>query len=226
MKYRRIFYVIVVLVVVIVGVRLLTGGRKTVAESPLPTATSASATTEPPPATSAATSAPAATDPAPTGTGSPVPSVVGHRLTNALEELVGHGFANVLPVDAAGQKVPVNPENWIVLAQDPAAGVVSPPTTRVRLTVSKPEETPGTGTGGVPEVVCSGLPEATTALTEAGYSVATRDGTGRGRLVLVESNWLVTAQSEPAGSRPARGTEITVTIVKFGESTGSSGCHS
>jgi hypothetical protein len=228
-KYRRILYGVIALAVVLVGIHFLTSGKNAGAPQP--------GVTTPAPATESATGSTAEPTNEPTAeptsgptttaaAGTAVPSVVGHRLTNALQELLGDGFADVLPVDAAGQKIPVNPENWIVEAQDPAAGVVSSLTTRVRLTVSKPEETPDTGGGGVPDVVCSGLPDATTALTQAGYTVATRDGTGRGRLVLVDSNWLVIAQSAQAGSHPSRGAQITVTIVKFGEPTGASGCHS
>jgi hypothetical protein len=226
MRYRRLLYAVLVGILAYFGVTWVDDEDTEPVAAPSPASASATATTlSPTPSAEPTTEQPPTTPPT-TTSGPVVPSVVGHRLGAAITELVAEGYVNVVAVDAAGDKVPVNPENWIVRSQEPAAGTGSPVTTRVRLIVVKPSEPVGPGNGGVPEVVCTDLPTARGALAAAGYEVRTVDGTGRGRLLLVESNWLVVGQSPAAGSRPGRGTTVTVTIVKYGEPTGDSGCRS
>ncbi|HEX5497002.1 MAG TPA: hypothetical protein VFX70_20765, partial [Mycobacteriales bacterium] len=65
------------------------------------------------------------------------------------------------------------------------------------------------------------------ALQAAGFiNLGSRDGSGRGRMQIIDRNWVVTGQSARPGSRPGAGTRIVLTAVKFGEPTGKSGCQS
>jgi beta-lactam-binding protein with PASTA domain len=182
----------------------------------------------------------------PTGTGTPgasaspteagavrhVPSVAGKRLPDAVTTLIDAGFKKVEPVDASAEhRLIVNPENWVVKSQTPAGGSRADIGTRITLSVAKPSDqaggSGGTTTGTVPNVVCKDLGTAQDALRAAGFPVITStDGTGKGRTQIVDSNWVVVAQSAAAGSHPDQGGRIVLTVVKFGEPTGTSGCKS
>ena len=52
------------------------------------------------------------------------------------------------------------------------------------------------------------------------------DGGGQGRMQILDRDWVVIAQSVPAGSKPRLSQRIVLTSVKYGEPTGSSGCKS
>ena len=76
-------------------------------------------------------------------------------------------------------------------------------------------------------MVCLDLQSAQDALRAAGFYVVTpHDGTGKSRVVLVDRNWVVIVQSVRPGTSPDRLTHIVLTVVKFGEPTGDSGCPS
>lgn len=161
-----------------------------------------------------------------------VPSVVGKRLPDALTTLINAGFKKVEPIDgSASHRVVVNPENWVVTAETPAGGSRADIGTKITLTVHKPSDTAGsTGTpttGTVPNVVCKDLQTAQDTLQAAGYPLITStDGSGRGRTQIIDSNWLVIAQSAAPNTHPAQTTRIVLTVVKFGEPTAHSGCKS
>jgi beta-lactam-binding protein with PASTA domain len=161
-----------------------------------------------------------------------VPSVAGKRLPDALKTLVDAGFKKVEPVDGSpDHRVVVNPENWVVASQSPAGGSTADIGTKITLTVRKPSDaaggSTGTTTGTVPNVVCKDLQTAQDALQAAGYPVITStDGTGQGRTQIIDSNWLVIAQSAAAGTHPDQADRIILTVVKFGEPTANSGCKS
>lgn len=79
----------------------------------------------------------------------------------------------------------------------------------------------------MPRVVCLDLQAAQDALRAAGFYVLTSsDAIGQGRQQLVDRNWVVVSQSEPAGSTPDPTTRIDLGVVKFGEPTGPTGCQS
>jgi beta-lactam-binding protein with PASTA domain len=160
-----------------------------------------------------------------------VPDVVGARLADALRRLDAAGLDEIEPIDATGQdRVVLNPENWVVRAQQPAAGTRTGTGTTVTLRVAKPSDgapSPRVVAGVVPDVVCLDLQTAQDTLQQAGFSdIGSADGTGAGRQQLVDRNWVVVRQSAAAGSRPGRSTRIVLTAVKYGEPTGASGCRS
>jgi len=158
-----------------------------------------------------------------------VPAVVGDRLVDAERTLVAAGFKDIKRVDATGQdRTVVNPENWVVRAQDPAPGSRTGTHTKITLRVAKPTDASAGGTatsGVVPNVVCRDLQTAQDTLQAAGfYNLASEDGTGQGRRQIIDSNWVVIKQSAPPGSRPASNTRIVLTTVKFGEPKGAADC--
>lgn len=160
-----------------------------------------------------------------------VPKVVDLHLGEATTALDAAGFTAIRPVDASGRgRVVLNPQNWVVRSQTPAAGTTVPTSTAIVLRVAKPSDAAGTPTvtpGVVPEVVCLDLQAAQDALQEAGFrNLGSEDATGKGRRQLVDRNWVVVAQSARAGTRPPIVTRIVLGVVKFGEPTGTSRCNS
>lgn len=162
--------------------------------------------------------------------GPKMPKVVEMRLNEARELLKAQGY-RVEEEDETGQKRPVlEPNNWVVVAQLPEADVEAAAGTQVLLKVRKPSDTSTSAAavkGAVPNVVCLDLQKAQDTLQAAGfYVLGSQDATGQGRQQVVDRNWVVVSQSEPAGGTPDPKTKITLGAVKFGEPTGASGCRS
>ncbi len=160
-----------------------------------------------------------------------VPKVVGQRLDAATSALSAVGLTKTVPTDGTGQgRVVLNPNNWIVQSQKPSAGTRVAAEQVITLVVVKPSDSSAGGgvrTGVIPDVVCKDLQTAQDTLQAAGfYNLGSEDGLGQGRAQLIDRNWVVIKQSVPAGSSPAASTRVVLTSVKFGESTGSSGCPS
>ncbi|TDC48815.1 PASTA domain-containing protein, partial [Micromonospora sp. KC207] len=160
-----------------------------------------------------------------------LPDVTGARLSDAEARLRAAGFLSVHAVDASGAGRSILEErNWLVTRQQPAAGATAAPGEAVTLTVARPTDRqpgPKVTSGVVPAVVCHELQEAQDALREAGfYLLLPKDGLGQGRIPLVDRNWVVVGQSAAPGTRPEATEKIELTVVKFGEPTGNSGCPS
>jgi hypothetical protein len=160
-----------------------------------------------------------------------VPNVAGKRLSDAEAALSAQGFTDLRPVDATGRgRVVLEPTNWVVQAQAPAAGTPLEPGRAITLRVRKPtdgEGSPRTTRGTVPNAVCQDLQTAQDILQAAGfYNLSSEDATGKGRAQVIDRNWVVVRQSVRPGSRPAPGTQIVLSAVKFGEPTAGSGCRS
>jgi hypothetical protein len=169
-----------------------------------------------------------APNPAATGTGT-VPAVTGQRLSDAEKALKAAGYSKLKPQDASSaHRIVLDPNNWIVNSQSPAAGARVARSTAITLKVSKPTDGAGSSTvtaGVVPDVVCKDLQSAQNTMQSAGfYNLGSADGTGQGRVQIVDRNWVVIKQSVAAGQRPSRTTRIVLTSVKYGEPTGTSGC--
>jgi beta-lactam-binding protein with PASTA domain len=160
-----------------------------------------------------------------------VPDLRGHRLPDALAQLKAAGYRTVHAVDATSQnRVILEETNWVVDSQDPAPGTAASADSSIVLRVKKntDDSTPGPATlGVVPNVVCAELQAAQDALRASGFLLITStDGTGQGRLAVLDRNWVVIGQSAAPGTKPGLTTHIELTIVKYGEPTGSSGCKS
>ena len=159
-----------------------------------------------------------------------MPNVVGQRLSVAERMLASAGFRSVKPVDDTGRnRIVIDPRNWTVDSQTPAAGAAAAARTTITLRVRRPSDAPipSTTPGEVPNVTCMNLQDAQNTLQSAGFfNLASVDGLGEGRQQILDRDWLVTKQSAVAGSRPKLLTRIVLTAVKYGESTGASGCRS
>lgn len=69
----------------------------------------------------------------------------------------------------------------------------------------------------MPNVVCMNLQAAQNKIQAAGvFFSRSKDATGAGRRQLVDSNWVVIAQTPAAGSPVAEG-EAVLSVVKIGE---------
>jgi len=69
-----------------------------------------------------------------------MPSVEGENLMAAMDTLDALGVTNVLPRPNDGHAFVANPANWVVAAQDPAAGTELSTADEVILQVSKTDE--------------------------------------------------------------------------------------
>ncbi|MGH3943178.1 MAG: PASTA domain-containing protein [Pseudonocardiaceae bacterium] len=166
----------------------------------------------------------------PTSAAPAMPQVVGMRLSEAKEMLSAQGYRSV-EEDSTGQARPIlEPLNWVVEAQLPAADAPAPQGTQVVLKVRKPTDGAGDATaspGTVPNVLCKDLQSAQDALQAADfYNLRSEDATGQDRQQLVDRNWVVVSQSVEPGAKPDTSTDIMLGAVKFGEPTGAAGCKS
>jgi beta-lactam-binding protein with PASTA domain len=204
------------------------GGQVVDIPSPVPVPTTATTSAAPPSA---------ADPPTPTTgpTGLPVqqvvPNVVGLRLPAAKARLAAQGYPEVNHVYANGQgRHVVDADNWVVQSQVPAAGSPLTPGTPVTVRIGKPTDGAASGTvtaGVVPNVVCKELSSAKELLKRAGFvELSAQDATGQGRHQILDTNWIVVAQSVAPGRRADPVTPIVLSVVKYGEPTGRSGCAS
>lgn len=159
-----------------------------------------------------------------------VPDVGGKRLSEARAILEGVGLGNIGTTDATGKdRVVIEPNNWIVQAQNPEAGAKAARTEKITLTVGKPTDGIGSTTvttGVMPDVLCMELQAAQDKLQEAGfYLLSSKDALGD-RHQILDRDWVVIGQSVTPGKITLPLAKITLTVVKYGEPTGDSGCKS
>jgi beta-lactam-binding protein with PASTA domain len=159
-----------------------------------------------------------------------VPDVQGKRLSEARTILEGAGLSTIGATDATGKgRVVIEPNNWIVQTQNPRPGSKVARTDKIALDVSKPTDGVGPATvttGVVPNVVCMELQAAQDKLQEAGfYLLSSKDALGD-RHQILDRDWVVIGQSSTPGKVALPLTKITLTVVKYGEPTGDSGCKS
>ncbi|WP_187399620.1 PASTA domain-containing protein [Micromonospora sp. AP08] len=184
-----------------------------------------------PPDSPASPSGPGASTPAAGSPAAVLPDVTGERLSDGERMLRADGFLSVRAVDASGDgRTILEKGNWVVVRQDPPGGSALPPGLTVTLTVLRPTDQQApivVRDGVVPRVICHDLQDAQDALREAGfYVLLPRDGLGQERVPVLDRNWIVVGQSAPPGTTPESLEKIELTVVKFGEPTGNSGCAS
>lgn len=177
---------------------------------------------------------PAAARPVATPSAAPshaAPDVVGKRLSDAQADFAAAGFDRIKAVDASSDgRIVLNPQNWIVKEQSPAAGIQAPMTSKVTLKVTKPSDKADQNgdravKGLLPNVVCMDLATAEERLRAAGFThMRSQDGTSQDRLQILGLNWVVTGESPAGGHRYPADTQVVLTTVKYGEPTGASGC--
>lgn len=159
-----------------------------------------------------------------------VPDVRGKRLSEARAILEGTGLSTIAATDATGKgRVVIEPNNWMVQAQHPQPGSSVARTEKIALDVGKPTDGVGPArvtTGVVPNVVCMELQAAQDKLQEAGfYLLSSKDALGD-RHQILDRDWVVIGQSATPDKVALPLTKITLTVVKYGEPTGDSGCKS
>ena len=159
-----------------------------------------------------------------------MPQLVGKRLSTAQSRLWALGVESVDALDASPEgRIPLMSTNWVVTEQSVPVGERIKATANVTLMVKKPSDGAGTQTaiGVVPDVVCMDLQAAQDSLQAAGfYNLGSEDGSGEGRMQILDRDWVVIAQSVDAGSTPSPLKRIVLASVKYGEPTGASGCRS
>jgi hypothetical protein len=165
------------------------------------------------------------------GTKQVMPNLVGQRLPAAKSTLDGLGIGDVSTEDGSGRdRSVIDDANWVVTGEKPKVGTPVTAGTAVTLLVGRPSDGYHPGPlhfGTVPRLVCMNLQDAEEALVKSGLpNLRTTDGSGQGRFQVLDADWLVTAQSVPAGSTPGVLTRVVLTVVKYGEPTGTSGCPS
>ncbi|WP_052848935.1 hypothetical protein [Streptomyces avicenniae] len=153
-----------------------------------------------------------------------LPDLTGLSLPEARESAGAAGFEAVTSHDALGRdRMQLVDGNWVVCSQQPPAGPHAGGT-EVALAVVKAEEecpegdrstAPPEAGDTAPDLTGESVNVARAALGRAA-SVDVRDVSGDGRMILVESNWQVCAQT-PGPGAPLDGARARLDAVKFGE---------
>jgi len=153
-----------------------------------------------------------------------VPAVVGKGLQDAQDAADAAGFHHLTSHDSAGrERHQLLDRNWKVCSQAPKAGAVVPADTKLDFgAVKLAEKCPATDlrpppkTGRtMPDFTGKGLAAARDSLPRDA-SVTNKDASGKGRVILLESDWTVCTQS-PAPGAAYRGQPVTFTAVKIAE---------
>ncbi|MBA2642832.1 MAG: Stk1 family PASTA domain-containing Ser/Thr kinase [Actinobacteria bacterium] len=124
-----------------------------------------------------------------------VPSVVGRRVTDAVEELTAAGL------DAQVVEVASDQDAGLVTGQKPAGGIVVVEGTQVRINVSK-----GPSPVTVPSVVGSPYEQAASELQRAGFSVTRVD------VASDLTRGIVVSQDPGGGSESSKGARVTLSV--------------
>jgi eukaryotic-like serine/threonine-protein kinase len=133
-----------------------------------------------------------------------VPNVIGQSFDSAAEQLRGAGFTAVRSdVDSSEPK-------GTVIEQDPAAGSLQPPGTKVTLSVSS-----GQTTTTVPDVVNSDEATAQASLENEGWKVVIRDTPTDNP----DEDGIVLSQTPSAGEQAKPGSKVTLFVGRFTQPT-------
>ncbi|MEV7419672.1 PASTA domain-containing protein [Streptomyces sp. NPDC089919] len=152
-----------------------------------------------------------------------LPDLVGKGLQAAQDEAQAAGFRDLASHDALGRdRLQVLDRNWKVCSQTPAAGTKTDTGARIDLGTVKLEETcpahdapaPSAAGDTMPDFVGKGM-KAVRAALPGNASVTVKDAL-HGRMVLMESNWQVCAQT-PAAGAPLAGRPVSFQVVKTDE---------
>lgn len=158
-----------------------------------------------------------------------VANFIGKGLQTAQDDAQAQGFYNLTSHDASGRgRHQIFDRDWKVCFQTPAAGTTVSSGSKLDFGAVKLDETcPAADQGSQsPSPVSEGqaMPDLTgKSLTVAvgslpsGTSITAKDISGRGRLIIVQSNWKVCSQDPRSGAQ-FNGQPVTFGVVKFGES--------
>lgn len=154
-----------------------------------------------------------------------VPEFVGMGLQSAQNAAQKQGFYSLTSHDSLGrERHQILDRDWKVCSQNVKAGTTTSTDTRLDFGAVKLDETcpakdqsaPAQAAGKMPDFKGKSVNTARDAL-DSSTSITVKDASGKGRYVLVESNWQVCSQKPPAGTKLS-GQPVEFSVVKFGES--------
>ena len=154
-----------------------------------------------------------------------VPDFVGMGLQSAQDAAQKQGFSTLKSHDSLGRdRHQILDRDWKVCSQNVKAGTTTSTDTQLDFGAVKLDETcpakdqsaPASAGGTMPDFKGKSVNTARDAL-RSGTSITVKDASGKGRYVLLESNWQVCSQKPPAGTRLS-GQPVEFSAVKFGES--------
>ena len=157
-----------------------------------------------------------------------VPDLIGKGLATAETDAQAAGFGNIATHDASGRgRLQILDRDWKVCSQAPPGGRSASTATQISLGVVKLGETcPAADQGTAsPSPVSEGQPmpgligrslNVAVASLPSSTSITARDISGRGRLVIIQSNWRVCTQ-HPGPGVTFSGQPVSFGVVKFGE---------
>jgi len=154
-----------------------------------------------------------------------VPAFVGMGLQSAQDAAQKQGFYSLTSHDALGRgRHQILDRDWKVCSQNVKAGTRAATTTRLDLGAVKLAETcpskdrsaPAPAGATMPDFRGKSVNTARDALA-SGTSITVKDASGKGRFILLESNWQVCSQKPSAGTK-LNGQPVEFNAVKFGES--------
>ncbi|MGY5106908.1 hypothetical protein [Streptomyces sp. 900105245] len=208
---------------IISTVMLCTAAAALVACDPADTADSSPSKSPAAPSTSTPAS-PSSSASGTAGAKKPVSRFVGMGLQSAQDKAQSEGFRVLTSHDALGRsRVQAFDRNWKVCSQSVEAGTKVATTTMLDFGAVKTDEScpakdnqePAKATGTMPNFTGKSVKAARGALPSS-TSIDVTDASGSDRIVFMESNWQVCAQSPAAGAN-LTGQPVEFKAVKFGE---------
>lgn len=154
-----------------------------------------------------------------------VPHLIGMGLQSAQNAAQKQGFHSLKSHDSLGRnRHQILDRDWKVCSQNVKAGTTASTDTQLDFGAVKLDETcpakdqsaPTTAGRTMPDFKGKSVNTARAALGSS-TSITVKDASGKGRYVLVESNWQVCSQKPPTGTRLS-GQPVGFSAVKFGES--------
>ena len=154
-----------------------------------------------------------------------VPDFIGMGLQSAQDAAQKQGFYTLKSHDSLGRdRHQILDRDWKVCSQNVKAGTTTSTDTRLDFGAVKLDETcpakdqsaPTAAGGTMPDFKGKSVNTARDALRSS-TSITVKDASGKGRYVLLESNWQVCSQKPPAGTKLS-GQPVEFSAVKFGES--------
>ncbi|MFD4877032.1 hypothetical protein ACFWOB_27240 [Streptomyces sp. NPDC058420] len=154
-----------------------------------------------------------------------VPRFVGMGLQAAQNAAQKQGFYSLTSHDSLGRdRHQILDRDWKVCSQNVKAGTTVSTDKRLDFGAVKVDETCPAKDQSAPTAAGKTMPDfkgkavntARHALPSS-TSITVKDASGKGRYVLLESNWQVCSQKPPAGTRLS-GQPVQFSAVKFGES--------
>ncbi|MET8859693.1 hypothetical protein [Streptomyces sp. NPDC004579] len=159
------------------------------------------------------------------GASAAVPDFLGMGLQSAQDKAQAAGFYELDSHDSLGRaRHQILDRDWKVCSQKPVAGTKTSTDTRLDFGAVKTGETCPAHDQAAPSAAGRVMPDFSGKSVSAARdalapdtSLDVIDGSGQGRMVLIESNWKVCTQKPAAGAKLS-GQPVALTAVKFEES--------